>query len=355
MSVLPGFAAILAPREGVNDDTVRVVRWHVAEAGRVEAGQAVATLETTKTTFELETPRAGFLFPLAAAGAEAPVGTTLALVADEPKRPDDGPAPCPPAGEQVVTKKALALIQEHGLAPEDYAGLPVVRASDVEDVLRRRDASRSASPVPTSRGAPPEETDGDAPLHSDLYGQLRGLLTDLRRRMKARFNRHVSTGDLLYDRWDLARDYGFGEATSVYDSCLILGDVRVGRFCWVGPHTILDGSQAPLRIGDHVDVGSGAHIYTHNTIERALTGHKARIFGNATTIGDCCFIGPMSIIAPGSVLGDHCFVAAASYVEGTFPSHSYIAGSPARRVGVVEIRGDRARLRRFETPGAGAS
>ncbi|HEY4377938.1 MAG TPA: lipoyl domain-containing protein, partial [Acidimicrobiales bacterium] len=116
MSNPRGFAAILAPREGVNDDTVRVVEWHVAEAGRVEAGQAVATLETTKSTFELEAPRAGFLFPLAAAGAEVSVGAPLALVADEPRRPDDrpeaaGPAPGPPAGEQVVTKKALALIE----------------------------------------------------------------------------------------------------------------------------------------------------------------------------------------------------------------------------------------------------
>jgi len=183
---------------------------------------------------------------------------------------------------------------------------------------------------------------------------LRQLLTELRKRMRAKFNRHVPTGSLLYDRWDLAKDYQFGEGTSVYDECLILGDVQLGRHCWVGPYTILDASQAPLVIGDYVDIGAGTHIYTHNTIERALTGHKAPMFTKATTIGNCCFIAPAVVVAPGSVIGDHCFVATGSYVEGTFEAFSYIAGNPAKRVGVVELSGNRARIRRFKTPEYGA-
>jgi acetyltransferase-like isoleucine patch superfamily enzyme len=50
-------------------------------------------------------------------------------------------------------------------------------------------------------------------------------------------------------------------------------------------------------------------------------------------------------VAPGTVLGDHCFVAVGSYVEGAFPARSYLAGNPARRVGSVEIDSGRARLR----------
>src|SRR5262249_31979666 len=120
---------------------------------------------------------------------------------------------------------------------------------------------------------------------------------------------------------------------------------QVGRNCWIGPGTILDGMNAPLRIGDCVDVGAGAHLYTHNTIERALTGRRAPVFKKATTVGNCCFIAPRAILAPGTVLGDHCFVATGSYVEGNFPAFSYLAGNPARRVGSVEVHGDRARVR----------
>jgi acetyltransferase-like isoleucine patch superfamily enzyme len=78
------------------------------------------------------------------------------------------------------------------------------------------------------------------------------------------------------------------------------------------------------------------------------------MFTKATTIGNCCFIAPQSIVAPGTVLGDHCFVAAGSYVEGTFPPFSYIAGNPAKQVGVVELSGNRARIRRFPAPEPGS-
>ena len=206
-----------------------------------------------------------------------------------------------------------------------------MRSQDVLEHLRRNGRGDSPERVRTFRGQPLDpNTDWDGPLEADeLYLQLNGLLDLLRTRMKAKFNRHVSVGTLLYDRWELARDYGFGEGTSVYDECLILGDVSVGRHCWIGPQTILDGAHSPLTIGDYVDIGSGTHIYTHNTIERALTGHKSSLFTRSTTIGNCCFIAPMVMIAPGTVIGDHCFVAAGSYVEGVFPAYSSIAGNPA--------------------------
>lgn len=205
------------------------------------------------------------------------------------------------------------------------------------------------------RGEPLDpDADWDGALDPPMLHELRGHLTGLRRRLKAKFNRHVPTGTLLHDRWDLARDLGFGEGTSVYDECLVLGDVKVGRHCWIGPYTVLDGLHAELRIGDHVDIGCSAQVYTHNTIERALTGHRAPLFARATTIGNCCFIAPQATIGPGSVIGDHSFVAAGSYVAGAFPPYSYIAGNPAQVVGTVEIRGDRALLPPPRRPGPGS-
>jgi acetyltransferase-like isoleucine patch superfamily enzyme len=347
------YSVIDAPREGVNDDVVRILEWMAADGDHVEEKQAVVVLETSKSTFELQTSRAGYLFSLAPAGTEVPVGAPLALLADQPKRPQyEPPQATPQAGSparrQIVTKKARTLIEKHALSLGEFAALEVVRFEDVEAVLARRVGGGERPPARKFGGEELDPgADWDAMVDTELTGRLRELLTALRKRMKAKFNRHVPIGDLLYDRWELANDYGFGEGTSVYDECLILGDVQVGRHCWIGPYTILDGNQAPLRIGDYVDLGAGTHIYTHNTIERALTGHRAQVFKKPTTIGNCCFIAPNVTIAPGTVIADHCFVAAGSYVEGSFPSFSYIAGSPAKRVGVVEICDNHARLRRF--------
>ncbi len=356
MSEARDYAVLVAPREGVNDDVVRVLKWLVTDGAQIREKQAVVTLETAKSTFDVDAPSNGYLFPLVAEGAEVAVGSTLGVVAPTPQRPQlrAGGQDVPVAEkaavqDQVVTKKARSLIEEHGVSPQDYAGLSVVRGEDIEKIIERRKIG-SARPA-VARLFRNEEldpnADWDAVLQEPEFVQFKKLLLGLRKRLRAKFNRHVPLGSLIYDRWDLAKDYGFGEGTSVYDECLILGDVKVGSHCWVGPYTILDASQAPLTIGDYVDIGAGTHLYTHNSIERALTGHKAPLFTKATTIGNCCFIAPKSIIAPGTVLGDHCFVAAGSYVEGAFPPFSYIAGNPAKHVGVVELSGNRARIRRF--------
>jgi acetyltransferase-like isoleucine patch superfamily enzyme len=236
-------------------------------------------------------------------------------------------------------------MQQHGLSANDFPGLAVIRTSDIDQLLARRAAAAGPVAPRMFRGEPLDPNfNWDEVLARTDARQMGELLEALRRRMKARYDRHVPTGTLLADRWQLARDYGFGEGTSVYDESLILGDVKVGQQCWVGPFTVLDG-QGGLTIGDYVDIGTGAHIYSHNTIERALTGHKAPLYKQRTIIGNCCFIAPHAIIGPGTVLGDHSFVAAGSYVEGIHPAYTYLAGNPARVVGKVEVRGDRARLK----------
>jgi acetyltransferase-like isoleucine patch superfamily enzyme len=346
---------VSVPREGVNDDIARVVQWLVPNGKKVQAQEVLVVLETTKATLELEAPSDGYVFHLAQAGMDVAVGAPVAVLSSHPQQPhldsERTPAQHTRPSEQVVTNRARDLISEHGLSLDEFAHLPVVRAVDVQTVLRERRVETETTAVCRFRGeALDPKEDWDGIFQTDLYRELCDLLTQLRKRMYAKFNRHLSTGNLLHDRWDLARDHGFGEGTSVYDDCLILGDVRVGQQCWIGPGTVLDGLHSQLIIGDFVDIGAGAHLYTHNTIERALTGRKAPLFHRSTRVGSCCFIAPHAILAPGTVLGDHCFVAAASYVEGSFPTCSYIAGNPAKRVGTVEVDGNRARIRMASLP-----
>jgi acetyltransferase-like isoleucine patch superfamily enzyme len=162
----------------------------------------------------------------------------------------------------------------------------------------------------------------------EFRGSIRALIADLRREMREKFRRHISVGDLLTDRWETARDHGFGEGTSCYDNVLILGDVNVGKHCWIGPNVILDG-QGGLTIGDHCDISAGAQIYTHHTIARCLSGGVAPIEQAPVKIGSRVYIGPQCVIQKGVTIGDGAAIGAMSLVNRDIPSGARAWGIPA--------------------------
>lgn len=47
-------------------------------------------------------------------------------------------------------------------------------------------------------------------------------------------------------------------------------------------------------------------------------------------IGNDCWIGAKATILDGTVIGDHCIVAAGAVVKGVFPDNVIIGGVPAR-------------------------
>jgi len=158
-----------------------------------------------------------------------------------------------------------------------------------------------------------------------------------REKLKKEWNRILPTNELLFDRWEKAKFAGAGEGTSIYDTCMILGDVKIGLNTWVGPYTLLDGSGGGLSIGDYCNISAGVHIYTHDSVRWSLSGGKIAINKNPSSIGNCCYIAPMSIVSMGVTLGNHCVVAANSFVNKSFPDNSIIAGTPAKKIGKVVI------------------
>ncbi|SEE94667.1 acyltransferase [Pseudomonas migulae] len=168
-----------------------------------------------------------------------------------------------------------------------------------------------------------------------IHAVLRRFWRARSEQIAKKWSRSVPFGDLISDRWERAEQLGFGEGTSVYDSVLVLGDVKVGRNCWIGPGVILDGSGG-LVIGDNCSIAAGAQIYSHDTVQWAVTGGKAQAERQATSIGNNCYIGPNCVIAKGVSIGSGCIIGAASVVLKSVPDNSKAFGVPCRVFGNVE-------------------
>jgi acetyltransferase-like isoleucine patch superfamily enzyme len=152
------------------------------------------------------------------------------------------------------------------------------------------------------------------------------------------FNRRVSFGDLITDRWENAREYGFGKGTSCYDNVLIIGDVSVGENTWIGPNVILDGSGGSLKIGSYCSISSGVQIYTHNTVMHSVSLGKEPIAYKPTRIGNGVYIGPNSVIGMGTEIGDSAIIGAMSFVNRDIPARKKAWGCPAQILGDVNLQ-----------------
>jgi acetyltransferase-like isoleucine patch superfamily enzyme len=185
---------------------------------------------------------------------------------------------------------------------------------------------------------------------AELLASLQQLHLVRQGEILARWQRALPFGDEITDRWQKAQALGFGAGSSVYDSAIVIGDVRVGEKTWIGPFTILDGSGG-LTIGSTCSISAGVQIYTHDSVRWALSGGRAEYEHAPVSIGDHTYLGPEVIVTRGVNVGRHCLVGANSIVNKDLPDYSIAYGSTCRIVGRVEVGpGGEVQLRYFEKP-----
>jgi acetyltransferase-like isoleucine patch superfamily enzyme len=114
----------------------------------------------------------------------------------------------------------------------------------------------------------------------------------------------------------------------------IINNPKIGKNCWIGPFTVIDGS-GDLEIGEGTTISSGVHIYTHSAVNRNISNRVyPEIDKKPVKIGKFCHIGPNSTVLMGVTIGNNVVVGAGAVVlENTvIPDHAVAVGNPARVV-----------------------
>jgi acetyltransferase-like isoleucine patch superfamily enzyme len=172
---------------------------------------------------------------------------------------------------------------------------------------------------------------GGMRTHLKKIEELKKLYESLREDMRRKWDRDLPLEELLFDRWERAAKLGFGKGTSIYHSSYVYGDVTVGKNTWIGPFTVLDGT-GELKIGSYCSISAGVQIYTHDTVQWAVTGGKAAYSYAPVRIGNHCYLGPNTVVSKGVRIGTGSIVGANSVVLSDVPARSNVAGCPARPV-----------------------
>jgi acetyltransferase-like isoleucine patch superfamily enzyme len=120
----------------------------------------------------------------------------------------------------------------------------------------------------------------------------------------------------------------------------IVGEPEIGEGTWIGAFTVIDGSGG-LKIGKGCDISCGAHIYTHSSVRRCVSGRAfTYVERKPTVLGDCVFVGANAVILMGVTIGDRAVIGAGAVVTSDVAADSVVTGIPARPVSRVRVDGD---------------
>ena len=145
---------LVVPQVNVNDDTVLLVRWSVAQDGQVSAGDVVCEVETSKATAEVITDRSGVLVQAASAPVRVRIGEEIGAIGSTREaaaaylEAKATPKAAAADGTVNATAKAVARAAQEGVSLEAVARSGVrgtIKESDVQKFLAAHTAGARAT------------------------------------------------------------------------------------------------------------------------------------------------------------------------------------------------------------------
>jgi sugar O-acyltransferase (sialic acid O-acetyltransferase NeuD family) len=380
---------VVVPRDNVSDERYLLLAWAAPAGGDIAAGDVLGEFETSKSVFELPAEHAGVFHPLAEEGTQVAVGQVVAVIADRQLTEDELAAMSPAAGTPPepaadaagdaaaavdtpadgerrspaadvsgvrFSKAAEALITEHRIDRSHFAGLGLVRGSDVELHLARV-STRSTATGPDHRpGTLPAQVRGSAIVifgaggHAkmilDLLAELRcfqvvGLL-DPGVKNGQRFHGHRVLGPDSEDELARLRSQGVRLAVNAVGGLTnrplrpaIYDRIRTAGFglpTLVHPKAAVDAS---AQLGEGAQVLAGAYVGASSVVGDDCIINNGTVIAHDCTIADHAHIAPGAILAGGVTIGRNTLVGmgASIYLGVTVGTNVIIANG-------VDVFGD---------------
>lgn len=121
-----------------------------------------------------------------------------------------------------------------------------------------------------------------------------------------------------------------------------MANLKLGNHVFIGHFNYIDANNAEVIIKDGVQITNYVSILTHSSHHEtripSIRNASEEIYEklmqiDSVYIGENSYIGPHSVIMPGTKIGKGCIISAFSYVTGEIPDFSVVRGTPGKIVG----------------------
>ncbi|MCL2913282.1 transferase hexapeptide repeat family protein [Shewanella corallii] len=126
----------------------------------------------------------------------------------------------------------------------------------------------------------------------------------------------------------------------IHPTATIIGDVVIGKHCYIGPNASLRGDFGSIKIGDYCNVQDNCVI--HSFPEQACVLESHSHIGHAAVLHGChighhALIGINCVVMDMATIGSESIVAASSFIKSRYncPPRSLLIGSPAKLIRTV--------------------
>jgi acetyltransferase-like isoleucine patch superfamily enzyme len=107
--------------------------------------------------------------------------------------------------------------------------------------------------------------------------------------------------------------------------------IRIGNNCAVGRFAEF-GAAGGIEIGNDVIMGSYVSFHSENHLfeNKDVPIREQGVSSKGIKLGNDIWVGAKVTFLDGTIIGNHCVVAAGAVVNGQFPDHCVIGGVPAK-------------------------
>jgi sugar O-acyltransferase (sialic acid O-acetyltransferase NeuD family) len=372
--------AVFIPVLGANDDNVTMQRWLLKNEDKVDSGEIICVVESSKSTYEVESPYSGYLQILIEEGRRADFNEPVAVIKNSldevyETKPDEQNGfktdlTVSNFGTQY-TQKAREYAIKHSMNLEVISKKGVITVTDVKKYLEEHQKKESSESqmayefldsdyepnverkkdiaiygaglgamtvldyIETARKYRVKYFIDDFSEESSLLGKqiIRGRDLDRVKDELAGVVCFVANNKFRMKVWQKLELLGLEQISIHSDRAIIRGSANIGEGVF-----IKDGAVVGIEceIGDGCIIDNNVTLAHHAKLKAGCFIAPGASLGGGVTIGFNSVVGVGASIASRVSIGNNVIISVGASVHNDIPDGSVVEGNPAKIIGKVK-------------------